>query len=233
MCWTPLMSTQKDETAVLCWFEKANLFEAWISGSKAFETDSTRLQAFLISFSSPCIFLDCIDDDLVWCDGFFAYSDCEDESQRDMINEYALQKGPHRASCATPARTGAGQVESCLRTVVWWVQVHDSLDLAIIMNWTDRGCSFWDLPDVWGWSIFSRRQSACSSCLQGRYTTALGATSPGACVQQLNISAAHAFRNTSSPGVTRTLKTSGLASNSTWETKVLLKNSPRKAAKFI
>ena len=35
-----------------------------------------------------------------------------------MINEYALQKGPHRASCAMPARTGAGQVESRLRIVV-------------------------------------------------------------------------------------------------------------------
>ena len=46
----------KDKTAVWSWFEKVNSFKAWISSSRACETDKRQLQALLISFSSPCIF---------------------------------------------------------------------------------------------------------------------------------------------------------------------------------
>ena len=58
----PLMSTQdcqEEETAVWCPVEKVNLFEAWISSSKACETGSKQSQEFLISFLSPCYFLNC------------------------------------------------------------------------------------------------------------------------------------------------------------------------------
>ena len=50
-------STQKDKSAVWCWFENLNSFEVSIYCCNACETDSMQLQAPLISVLSQCIYI--------------------------------------------------------------------------------------------------------------------------------------------------------------------------------
>ena len=50
-------STQKDKSAVWCWFENLNSFEVLIYCCNACETDSMQLQAPLIDVLSQCIYI--------------------------------------------------------------------------------------------------------------------------------------------------------------------------------